>query len=323
MPNGTYDFKLGIYLSELQLPFEESLAVARDLGVRYVWGGDHRDNLPLFRLPDAEIDDSARLVDSYGCQFFFTDGGGLFKTVHLAELVPGKMLDHVQFKEHYDSLTRSMEVASRLGIGAVACSSFAWPGEYTAGKPTWPMRWATGGGIVSEAELRGLVEVFRRVLEAAEKHDVDVLVNQRPFHYTNTTAHFLELAERVGSGRLKAFWGPADNVLSGEREVPTRGYERLRAYLAAVHLKDVQVHDGARGEYAWKPIGDGEVGYSTLFRRLVEEDSDAVLVCATHFLPPGGGSTAEALAINHERVTSLLARVRREVAAARHKESHP
>ena len=123
MPNGTYDFKLGIYLSELQLPFEESLAVARDLGVRYVWGGDHRDKLPLFRLPDAEIDESARLVDSYGCQFFFTDGGGLFKTVHLAELVPGKMLDHVQFKEHYDSLTRSMDVASRLGIGAVACSS--------------------------------------------------------------------------------------------------------------------------------------------------------------------------------------------------------
>ena len=79
----------------------------------------------------------------------------------------------------------------------------------------------------------------------------------------------------------------------------------------------------ASGEYAWKPIGDGEVGYSTLFRRLVEEDSDAVLAVATHFLPPGGGTSAEAMAINHERVTSLLERVRREVVAARREESHP
>ena len=321
--------RIAIWLDELGLPFDDGLRVAAEVGSEYVWFTRLPGETAIADMTDAEVDDMARRVEASSRKLFTIGAGHVFHNLRLTDLAPGRLREHEGFCHDFDALVRSMEIAARLGVGGVCAYAFHWPGEGTGWQeawsrsPTWPMRWATGGGIVSEAELRGLVEVFRRVLEAAEKHDVDVLVNQRPFHYTNTTAHFLELAERVGSGRLKAFWGPADNVLSGEREVPTRGYERLRAYLAAVHLKDVQVHDGARGEYAWKPIGDGEVGYSTLFRRLVEEDSDAVLAVATHFLPPGGGSTAEAMAINHERVTSLLARVRREVAAARHKESHP
>ena len=68
-----YDIKLGMYLGELQLPFEESLAAARDLGAQYVWCGAHSDNRALFELSDTEIDEAARLVDAHGLKFFFID----------------------------------------------------------------------------------------------------------------------------------------------------------------------------------------------------------------------------------------------------------
>ena len=305
MPNGTYDFKLGIYLSELQLPFEESLAVARDLGVRYVWGGDHRDNLPLFRLPDAEIDDSARLVDSYGCQFFFTDGGGLFKTVHLAELVPGKMLDHVQFKEHYDSLPRSMEVASRLGIGAVACSSFAWPGEYTAGKPTWPMRWATRGGIIADVDMEKLVEAFSIIADLAERYDVIVAVMQMHWNYTNTSTNLRRIFEAVGSSRLKALWCPADSRNCGEIDNATAGFANLQPYLHGVHAKDIHTIDGAQLEFDYMPIGEGDVDYPTLLQNLRDNDCDVILSVATHFVP-ASGSRLEAMKTNFANLRRLI-----------------
>ena len=313
--------RVAIWLDELALPLDEGLQVAVDLGSEYVWFSRLPGETPVPELTDAQADDMARRVDARSRKLFTLGAGHAFHDLRLTDLSPGRLREHEVFRRDFDAVVRTMEIAARLGVGAVTTYGFLWPGEWTdwpdtwSRSPGWPMRWATGGGIVSEAEFRGLVEIFGALLERAEKHGVDLIVNQRPFHYTNTTGHFQQLAERLGSPRLQAFWGPADNVLSGEREVPTKGYDRLRPLLAALHLKDVQVHDGAGGEFAWRPIGEGEVGYSTVFRRLVEDGSDAVLAVATHFEPPGGGTRAEAMAINHARVTSLLEQVRREVEA--------
>ena len=160
--SSSYEFKLGMYISETRLPFKESLELAHDLEVSYVWCGSYDEGRRISELPDAQVDEIAKLVDSYGLRLLFLDSGALFKQVHLAELERGKMLEHALFKEHFDQLMQSMEVASRLGIGAVSSSSFAWPAEYTAGKPTWPMRWATGGGIIADIDMEKLVEVKGR-----------------------------------------------------------------------------------------------------------------------------------------------------------------
>jgi len=54
---------------------------------------------------------------------------------------PGFDLERLSRQELAD-LTRSMEIARRIGVSTVGCFTFAWPGEYSSGKPTWPMRWA-------------------------------------------------------------------------------------------------------------------------------------------------------------------------------------
>ncbi len=300
-----YEFKMGMYLGELRQPFEESLATARDLGARYVWCGAHSENRLLAQLPDAEIDRAARQVAAHGLEFFLLDGGGLFKPVHLAELEQGKMLEHEQFKQHYDLLRRSMEVAARLGVGAVACSTFAWPAEYTAGKPTWPMRWATRGGIIADVDMEKLVEAFSMIAELAEKHDLDVALLMMQWNYGNTSRNFRRIVEAVGSRRLKALWCPADNLNCGEADNATAGFENLRPYLHGVHAKDLRTIDGSKLEFEYTPIGEGDVDYPTILRNLRDNNCDVVLSIATHFLP-ASGSSVEAMSTNYANIRRLI-----------------
>ena len=300
-----YEFKMGMYLGELRQPWEQSLATARDLGARYVWCGAHSEGRSLYQLSDAEIDVAARQVAAHGLEFFLIEGGGLFKTVHLAELEPGRMLEHAEFREHLSRLERSMEVSARLGIGAVSCSSFAWPAEYTGGKPTWPMRWATRGGIISDGDMAKLVEAFSRFADLAEKHDVDIAFLMMQWNYGNTSRNFRRIVEAVGSRRFKALWCPADSLNCGEADNAAAGFENLRPYLHGVHAKDLRTIDGSKLEFEYTPIGEGDVDYPAILRNLRDNRCDVVLSIATHFLP-ASGSPVEAMETNYANIRRLI-----------------
>ena len=305
---GPYEFKLGMFLSELQQPFEESLDTARKLGAQYVWCGNYPGDRRLFDLSDAEIDAAAETVRSRGLDFLFMDSGGLFKQVHLAELEMGKMLEHAQFSEHFTSLTRLMEVSSRVRVGAVACSSFAWPEEYTAGKPTWPMRWATRGGIIADVDMEKLVEAFSLMIEQAERYDVDLVLQMMQWNYTNTSGNFRCIAEAVGSRRLKVMWCPADNFNCGETDNATAGFANLRPYLYGIHAKDLRTNDGSKLDFDYTAIGEGDVDYPTILRNLRDHNCDVVVSVATHFVPPSG-SRLEAMQTNYANLKRLMAAV--------------
>ena len=51
--SSSYEFKLGMYISETRLPFKESLELARDMEVSYVWCGAYDDGRRISELPDA------------------------------------------------------------------------------------------------------------------------------------------------------------------------------------------------------------------------------------------------------------------------------
>ena len=48
-----YRFKLGMYLPELQLPFDEALATAKEIGVESVWFNRLKDEVDVARMTDA------------------------------------------------------------------------------------------------------------------------------------------------------------------------------------------------------------------------------------------------------------------------------
>ena len=51
-----YRFKIGMYLPELQMPFEESLDTARDIGVDYIWYNDRSYAKSFMEMSDAEVE---------------------------------------------------------------------------------------------------------------------------------------------------------------------------------------------------------------------------------------------------------------------------
>ena len=303
-----YHFKLGMYLPELGLPFDEALATAKDIGAEYVWFNRVGDETPMAEMSDAEVDRMAARVANAGLKLHLIAVGNSFKQLHLTDVTVDSMQDNPEFRQDFDALTRSMQIAARLGIGAVCSFSFAWPGEYTAGKPTWPMRWLTRGGVISDGDMDKLTKAFSLVAEQAERYDVDVALSQMPWNYTNTTGNFRRLAERLGSPRIKVMWGPGDNINCGEADAATAGFNNVRPHLHGLHVKDLHVIDGQQLKFEYRPIGTGDVDYMTILRQLRDHQSEAVLAIATHFRP-ASGSREEAMRTNYASIKDLIRRV--------------
>lgn len=304
-----HNFKLGMYLPELDLPFEESLAMAKDIGADCVWFNRlGSDGPPMHELDDAGVDRIGEQVASHGLEIFIINVGNPFKQIHLTDLELDSMEEHPEFRRDMADLVSSMQIASRLGIGAVNAFTFAWPGEYSAAKPTWPMRWLTRGGYIADAEMDKLVRAFTLALEEAEKYEVDLALSMMPWNYTNTTGNFRRLAEVLNSPRLKVMWGPSDNLNSGEADVATAGFLNIHPYLHGLHLKDLTVKNGIQLDFAYCPLGEGDVDYPTILRSLRDRRCDAVLSVATHFQPPSG-SREEAMRINYANLKQLIGEI--------------
>ena len=301
----TPPFKLAMYLPELGLPFEEALPVAADIGAKYIWHNFSlmRNQKTLVEMSDSEVDAMAAEVKSHGLELFLILSRPHFKQIHLTDL--DTLEDHPDFRRDFDALVRCMEVAQHLNIPAVNAFTFAWPGEYTAQKPTWPMRWLTRGGVIAPVDLDKLVKAFSLVAEKAEEYQIDVALSMMCWNYTNTTGNFRRVAEAVGSPRLKVMWGPADNTNCGESDVATAGFFNVRPHLYGLHLKDLRVNDGLALDFDYCPIGEGDVDYPTVLRNLRDHHCDVYLSVATHFVPESGDKV-EAMRINYANLQILI-----------------
>jgi sugar phosphate isomerase/epimerase len=259
-------------------------------------------------MSDNEIDRMGKLVSQHGLEIFLIGAGNPFKTIHLTDLPLKTMSDHPVFQKELKDLIRSMQIASRLGVSTVNAFSFAWPGEYTAGKPTWPMRWLTRGGIISNGDMDKLIKAFSMVVIEAERYNIDVALSMMCWNYTNTTGNFRRLVDQLGSKRIKVMWGPADNINCGEWDVATTGFHNIQPYLHGLHLKDLHIIDGQQLQFEYRPIGDGDVDYLTVLRQLRNHNCDPVLSMATHFLPDTG-SPEDAMRINYTNLLSLIQQI--------------
>lgn len=300
-----HKFKIGVFLNELQLPLDQGLAEAKSLGVEYVWFSQLPGRPPIAELSDAEIDEIGKKIDEHGLKHMIISAGSPFKFVDLTTVSVESLEDHEDFHKDFSDMVRSMEIASRLGVGAVSVYSFAWPGEYTAEKPTWPMRWITRGGIISEVEMDKLAKAYTLMVEQAEKHDVDLVLSMMPWNYTNVTSNFRRVAERVGSDRIKVMWGPADNYTCGEADVFTSGFLNVKPYIHSIHTKDLRVNDGVNLNFDYLPFGEGDTDYATVFRNLRDNNLDPVVSISTHWTPPNG-SRVDAMSTQVANVKSLM-----------------
>ena len=308
-------FELAVALSEFHTPTDQALDSARAIGAEQLYVAALQEPgaaaIRISELSDPQADDLAARVAARGQSIVEIDSA-TFKEVHLCELEVRTMTAHPQFAHDLDKLERAMRVAQRLGIPAVTCFGFAWPGEYGAGaKSTGPMRWATRGGLISNTDLDKLEKAFALVVELAERYHVDLRVMQMAWNYTNTSGNFRRIAERLGSPRrLRLKWCPADSLNSGELDVATAGLRHVLPYVDAIHMKDLTVDDGPSNRFHYELIGEGQVDYAAMLTELHRVGRHPLLAVASHV---GGGTPdatdpvkqAQWLGHNYDTVGSL------------------
>ena len=288
------------------LPLQKALALAEELGAKYGWFGDL--HWAVNEVTNATIDGIGELASRHGVKLFLIGAGGAFSKIHLTDLEIEKITEQPIFQQDFNRLIQTMQAAKRLGVDSVLVYSFAWPGEYSAGKPTWPMRWLTRGGVIANIDMDKLLKVFSLVIEEAEKYDINIVLGNLPWHYTNTTTHCRQLIENLNSKRIRVMWHPSDNLTSGELDSATAGFMNIRPFLHSLHAKDLRVIDGLNLNFEYCPIGEGDVDYITVLRNLREHRIDAVFAVATHFTLPNSDG-ADTMRINFENIKPLMKRV--------------
>ena len=298
-----YRFKLGMDLQMTGLPLNKALSLAEELGAGYGWFGDLRR--AVNEVTDATIDGIGESAARHGVKLFLIGAGGAFSKVHLADLGLETLQDQPEFRQDFKRLIQAMQAANRLGVDSVLAYTFAWPGEYSSGKPTWPMRWLTRGGIIADIDMEKLLKVFTLVAEQAEKYNINIILGNLPWHYTNTTSHCRQLIEQLGSKRIRIMWHPSDNLTSGESDSATAGFINVRPFLHSLHVKDLRIIDGLNRNFEYCPIGEGDVDYLTVLRNLRDHRIDAVFAVATHFSLPNTDG-AEAMRINFANIKPLV-----------------
>lgn len=91
---GEYDFKLGMFLPELDLPFERALETAREMGAGFVWFSRLKDRAPVAEWSDREVDRVGRLVERHDLRWLVVSADNPFKSVHLTDLPLEGLAEH-------------------------------------------------------------------------------------------------------------------------------------------------------------------------------------------------------------------------------------
>ena len=301
--SSTYAFKMGVFFDETGLPFEQAAALAQELGARYAEFFVHPDQLTAQYAAHCR-----RVLDDAGLQAHAMGSApNPFKQIHIDQIELAELPTNPEFTHDLDLVRRAMDFAQIAGAPNVLVSGFAWPGEFQNGRrvsPTWPQRYATGGGFIPPAELDKLAKAFTIIAELAERQDMHIAISVHPWEYANTSRNYRRIVERVNSLRLRAKWGPGDAYNCGELDTVTTGYQNLKPYLTSLHLKDLRTLDGPTCEFEYCAVGTGDVDYAGLFRTFARDHTDIVIGVATHFQPPGG-TQVDAMRINYRNTLRL------------------
>ena len=316
----THAFTIGIFIGELPIAdLDRTLERVRAIGADHIMVHSLGAEGSIGELTDAQADYFAQRLEAHDVRPLLV-GGNVFKDVHLNDLEIDTMAEHPQFKDHLARLVRGMQVCNRIGFHSVCTNTFAWPGEYGSKgqqekkSPTWPMRWATRGGIISNADMDKLEKGFTLMLEQAERYDGNLVMFQMPWNYTNTTGHFRQIAERLASPRVRVMWGPSDNINSGEIDTATNGFRNVRPYIHGLHMKDLRVNCGSELDFTYCPIGEGHTDYETILRNVHEHGCPTYLSIASHYVAPGRDrkdpdACEDALRANYQTVSALVEKV--------------
>lgn len=129
-----------------------------------------------------------------------------------------------------------------------------------------------------EPQPEQAARAVRAVLDSVDTTGVDLLLETGTRTNTPTVRHSLAFLEALGEDRVGILWDPGNSVFSGwDPEPYPSEYELGKAVIRHVHVKD------PAGRSGYVRIGDGELPWQSIVRRLHEDGYEGWLSLETHW----------------------------------------
>lgn len=261
------------FADEISPDLKLQCSVLDELGIRHIefrsaWGSNILD------LDDDQLEKAAGILATHGIRFSSV-GSPI-----------GKIGIHDDFDAHLTRFGRALEVAERFDSPYIRLFSFFIP--------------------QGEDPATHRDEVLRRMgalLDRASGHDVILLHENEKEIYGDVPDRCLDIVESLGSTQLRLIWDAANYVQCGVTPF-TEGYEKLRPYLAYVHVKDALAADGSV-----TPAGAGDGQLPETLRALKADGFDGFFSMEPHLAhadSSGGFSGAELFHRATNAFTDLL-----------------
>lgn len=244
-------FKLGIITDEVSQDLDEVIELAKRYGLETLELRSVNDR-GIHLHSDEEIEQIALKVKS----------AGLTVCALSAPIFKCDLDQPSEIEQHFAIASRSIDIARRLGAKFVRGFSF-WAKE--------PF----------EQALPLVVEQLRKMAKLFEEAGLTFVLEFDPSVYASNGRKVRALLDQINSPNVQALFDPGNDLWDPDGEVPyPDGYEHLKGKIAHIHLKDA-IRKG--DEIEGVAIGNGEVDYASLFKRLVDDQYDGYLIVETHY----------------------------------------
>jgi sugar phosphate isomerase/epimerase len=241
--------QLAIVSDELKLPQREAFALIRDWGIRHV----ELRGLTGGRIPDGDVDEVHRLVESFG--------------MTVTSLSPGVFKcppDAASIDDHLNRLDQTISICKRLAVHQIIVFPIQNPDQSpTDGTPT---------SLV--------IDAMREAGRRAREHGIRFAIENEPGYTAVTARGLATLIDSVGMQNVGANWDPG-NAYPWDREIDD-AIDILGDRIFNVHVKDTWVRNENRG---FDSVGNGDIDWKRLVDQLSKRNYDGCIVVETHCSP--------------------------------------
>jgi len=132
-----------------------------------------------------------------------------------------------------------------------------------------------GGKRVQEA-----ADKYEPIIRAAQDAGVTVVLESEPSVYTANIASLIRFLKLVDTPCMQGLFDPGNEIVDHTAPPPyPMGYDALLPYMRHVHVKDIK---RVPGSFVPSMLGEGDVDFDGIFRRLKQDYSGYVSV-ETHY----------------------------------------
>ncbi|MCC6446917.1 MAG: sugar phosphate isomerase/epimerase [Armatimonadetes bacterium] len=267
-------FKTAVFTDEVSQDLNRAVNLAKEfklqgVEIRSVW------EKPPQALTDANVETLKKTLDAAGLKvcaisspFLKCDYG-----------------NEEQYRQHLDILRRCIRVAKKLETDIIRGFVF----------------WNTGR---AEEIWDDLVALYQEPKNIVEGEGITLGIENEASTHISTAKRLQRFLTDLNSPNIKVVWDPCNEVFAPDGEAPfPDGYNRLKADIAHVHVKDARRDETAKEGARCVPIGEGVVDWKGQFKALIDSDYDGWVALETHWRPvalsedllnrPGGSAFSE------------------------------